>query len=171
MQTLLPRTDQSETSPFLLVDGRGVRDTGGEGGVRDEAGLTAAPVATHGVQTVSVGTHALQLALIKILAVGIIDALVSLGAVHRLSGSSCCQRNRWFWALLAFVEPPGCSDALTAFLLLAETREGLAALCASGLLEAASQLAVGDRLVLGYVALLVGVDDVVSLLLDLLAAL
>lgn len=34
----------------------------------------------------------------------------------------------WFWALLAFVEPPGCSDALTAFLLLAETREGLAAL-------------------------------------------
>lgn len=24
VQTLLPRTDQSETSPFLLVDGRGV---------------------------------------------------------------------------------------------------------------------------------------------------
>jgi hypothetical protein len=34
----------------------------------------------------------------------------------------------WFRALLAFVEPPGCSDALTAFLLLAETREGLATL-------------------------------------------
>lgn len=44
----------------------GLTDTGGEGGVRDIADLTAAPVAAHGVQTVSVGTHTLQLALIKI---------------------------------------------------------------------------------------------------------
>lgn len=64
------------------------------------------------------------------------------------------------WTLLAFVESPGSANRPTAVLLLRKARESFPTLHAGGLLEAASELALGRDGRVMQEALLVGVRAV-----------
>lgn len=77
VQALLSRTDQSEASTLLLVNGRCFGDAGGEGGVRHEAGVAVTLVAAHVVDALSIGTNTWNLTFIHIDAAGGIQPLVA----------------------------------------------------------------------------------------------
>lgn len=84
------------------------------------------------------------------------------------------QRDRWFlWTFLAFVKTPRRANGPTALLLLREAWQKLPTLAPCCLLEAPAQGVLGgDVVVLGdLVAVLAGVNYVVAMVLNLLAAL
>lgn len=100
------------------------------------------------------------------MAIRTVDSLVTLRTIYQ-------RDKRFVWTLVAFVETPGCSNASTALLLFSETWQKLPTLTACRLLVASAQSALGgDRLVLrNLVAMLAGIDYIVSMVLDLLAVL
>lgn len=83
------------------------------------------------------------------------------------------QRDRWFlWTFLAFVKTPRCANGPTALLLLREAWQKLPTLAPCCLLEAPAQGVLGGYVVVlgDLVAVLAGVNYVVAMVLNLLAA-